>query len=94
MDQSVIVPRIHLNGSSAKTLIRNLENQYVAVRDLMKLLREGFPHGRDYYVEPGLYEKARAQQERRLRMLDSLKQELLAELGGIQGQIAARSLPF
>ncbi len=91
---TLVVPIVHMNGSSAKTLIANLEKAYVAVNDASKVLREIAPHARDYYVspDPDLYNKARVQHDHRLLGLHAIMDSLVAELEGIQAQNPKRIL--
>lgn len=73
------IPALHLNGTSKGELIRQLSDAAHAVTKAHAALRDGAPHGRDYYVQPlGTFEIAEAQHIERLRKLEAVHQELEA----------------
>jgi hypothetical protein len=82
----VVVPIVHLNGTSAKSLKDALDKTYDALTAVMDALREGGPNGRDYYLEPGKLDKAIAQQRRRMETVKALQDEIEAEMVGIDEQ--------
>jgi len=89
---TVVVPIVHLNGDSAKTLIQNLETVYDALSVAYKALREVAPHQRNFYPQPGLYEDYMKQHRARLQALHDLQESLIRELEGIQAQDPRRIL--
>lgn len=84
--QDIILPIIHLNGDSADTLIANLKKQYRSLSTAMITLKRGAPNARNYYPDPGRYEQALEQFNRRHQLLKDMQEELLVELQGIQCQ--------
>ena len=87
MTKKLIVPAVHLNGTSKNELTAALSNAGKAMRDAINALRETAPHGRDYYViraspsnvEPLTpYSVARRQYYERLLMLENAYAELVA----------------
>jgi cell division protein FtsB len=43
-------------------------------------MKRAAPNGRDYYVEPGLLQKAEEQHRRRLQVIHDLREELETEV--------------
>jgi len=75
----MILPTIHLNGTSAKELCEQYSTAAFAVRDAINAVQNSSPHGRDYYPQ-GNCNCARAQHEhsQRLDALESIYRELEA----------------
>ena len=70
-------PTIHSNGTSAKDLTSNFCNIYEQVDELMKALREGMPHGRDYYPQgPQVINEAQQEFRDKLKFLEKMKEEI------------------
>jgi len=82
----VVTPIIHMNGDRKDTLIRNLEDAYRAVRAAQLALRECAPNGRNYYPEPGRFERARAQYDARMAQLERVIESLDAEARKIEDE--------
>jgi hypothetical protein len=82
------LPLIHLNGTSKKSLLEDIEEAYSALNAALSKLAQTGPNGRDYYPLPGnAFEVARQEHMARLGKLFEVKKELeeLAEgidLGG------------
>jgi hypothetical protein len=74
----ITLPVIHLNGTSASMLAREYSEAGVAVLNAIETLSKVEFHSRDYYVAPGTWEKARAEQQERFRQLHQIKEELFA----------------
>ena len=79
--QNIVIPIVHLNGTSRKSLIAQREEFYSKLFSAARALCEMGPNGRDYYPEPGRMEKAIAQHERRLSILRDLLAEIETEIG-------------
>lgn len=75
----LVTPIVHLNGTSAEALTGQLAEVAAAVHTARRLLDEAAPNGRDYYPEPGRFEKAMAQHRWRQEQLDAVYRSLLAE---------------
>lgn len=84
--RDLIVPTVHLNGTSAETLTDNLCEVYSAIGDAIRKLKQAAPNGRDYYLEPGSLERATDQHMRRMKTLTDLQDELQAEIEAIEDQ--------
>ncbi len=83
----VVLPVIHLNGTSAERLCADLSDAYDALNDAYTALKQTAPNGRDYYVAVrGLMDQAEAQHHRRLRAIDDIMRELQEQIEGIQKQ--------
>lgn len=90
MATSVIVPIIHLNGTSKQMLLDDLENAYYALNKAYAAIKETGPNGRDYYPVPGLMEKAVEQHMQRLKAVDAVKDSIAEQMTAISNQ-GARS---
>jgi len=83
-DNTVILPIVHNNGDTKKTLLYNLEQAYRAVQAAKKALAECAPNGRNYYPVAGLFPKAYEQHCDRMAHLETVRVSLLQEAHGIQ----------
>ena len=72
--QTVVLPLIHLNGTSKEALLNGTCAIGHALRAVLEALREHAPNQRDYYPDP-----PRAQHARREETVKALYRELLAE---------------
>lgn len=79
MENKIITPIVHLNGTAKQVLIDNLIDIREALKTAIDLLAEHAPHGRDYYPEDGRYQKAKAQFMARLEKLTEVYQALGTE---------------
>jgi hypothetical protein len=63
----MIIPTIHLNGTSKEELLRQLSKASIACANAEETLAAAMPHGRDYYPKGGaaIYQ---AQDEHRARI--------------------------
>lgn len=87
------VPTIHLNGTSAGDLREAWERSYGALGQAKRILQETAPNKRDFYVQKDgdtNFEKARAQHFERLQKLESIRQELVALVEGVDAQLEER----
>jgi hypothetical protein len=50
-------PVVNLNGASRESLIEQHHNVVEAARELLKVMGECFPHGRDYQTAPAILHK-------------------------------------
>jgi hypothetical protein len=75
--KKLMVPTVHLNGTSKMSLLEGYETAYNAVKLAIDALVDTAPHGRDYYVEADdAYSKARDQYLDRLRKLEEVQRDL------------------
>lgn len=84
-DQGLVVPIVHPNGTGIEKLMSARDDTWDAIGKAYAALKRMAPNGRDYYLSPGLLEKAQEQHMRRLRILDDLKDEIAAEMREISG---------
>lgn len=85
------IPTIHLNGTSAQSLMDDLENAHEKIREAIQALSQCAPNGRDYYVqESGALVVAQEEHQARMSKLVSIKAELEALAEGIDAQRVRR----
>jgi hypothetical protein len=73
----LMIPSVHMNGTSRKDLLQQLEHASRAIGEAMEALREACPHDRDYYVQgPTAGPAAREQHRNRLRKLGAVQAEI------------------
>lgn len=84
MQKTLVVPCLHINGSSRGTLLEALQDAVNALQVAQEALGATAPHGRDYYpIDKGetygaSFTDARAQYYDRQARLMSVTDELLA----------------
>ena len=68
----MILPTIHLNGTSRETLSQEYQTAWRAARKAREALAETTCHARDYYVHPqdGAFSEAQLERVKNLQMLD------------------------
>lgn len=76
----LITPIVHLNGTSADSLLEQREQVYCKLGEVLDALKQMAPNGRDYYPEPGRLEKAEVQHRRRMLAVQELHDEIEAEM--------------
>jgi len=75
----LILPIIHPNGSSQEELVDLRKNASRALLGALEALSAMAPNGRDYYPQPGLYERAVAQHEARVAAVRSVYEAVSEE---------------
>lgn len=85
-EAGLIVPLIHMNGTSKRMLLQQLEDAYDALQLAYDALRQASPNGRDYYHTPGLYAKAVAQHTKRQQAIDDVMASIQSEYEEINFQ--------
>lgn len=93
---SLRIPTIHLNGTSAESLTEALEKAYSAIGEAKRALQETAPNGRDYYVQTqdrqgDAIQQASTEHYARLEKLESVRKELVEIVEGIQKQVDDRN---
>ena len=74
----MMIPTVHLNGTSLAELQTALRIAYGAVHAAIDAVSQCAPHGRDYYVQgPDAIGKATAEHRSRIDRLDDVANELL-----------------
>ena len=75
----MMIPTIHLNGTSATWLLEELADASTALGTAIDALRQVTVHGRDYYPQGDhAYPQARAEHDARLNALTAVQQDLQA----------------
>lgn len=69
-------PVLHINGTSKEDLSSKYYAAGTAVNAAINALAATAPHGRDYYPEPGAYERAQVEHESRMKRLHDIYEEL------------------
>ena len=83
----MIVPTVHLNGTSKDELLRQVRNADSWICRAMEALREAYPNGRDYYPQgPGALKQATEEHRARIDRLVDIRTELLALEAAIEEQ--------
>lgn len=86
------VPTIHLNGTSARELVDQIETAMGALQTAITALGETAPNGRDYYPQgPTAIGEAGREHQARIDRLQGVRQELEALYAGIDEQVTARA---
>lgn len=75
---SLMIPSVHLNGTSKRELLEQLEHAHLAVSKAMIELTKAAPNARDYYVKADTqaFNKAMDQHCARMKSLKSVLDEL------------------
>lgn len=75
--QELMVPTIHMNGTSKESLIEDICAATLALSKAHNAVCQTCPNGRDYYVQPKEnFKLARIQHVSRLERLESVRLEL------------------
>lgn len=77
--ENLVLPIVHLNGTSKSQLLDDREAVYYALGQAYDALKQMGPNGRDYYPIPGRMELAIEQHRRRLAAIDAIRNEIGAE---------------
>jgi hypothetical protein len=88
---TVIIPRVHLNGTSKGELLEQFKTADRALRAAEEALQRAAPNERDYYViEPNPFEGARAAHVARIKALTKVREEIMAIAIGVVDQKGGR----
>jgi hypothetical protein len=84
MTMNLMIPTVHMNGTSRKELADQLEHAVRAIDTAMEAMREACPHDRDYYLQgPTAGPAAREQHRNRLRRLEAVQAEIYTIYEGV-----------
>jgi len=73
----MMVPTVHLNGTSREALLEQVNTAYAAVWEALTALSAAWPNGRDYYPQgDAAYSEAVAEWDARAAKLRSVRDEL------------------
>lgn len=79
MGASLIKPTIHLNGSDPVRLKELYWEAQHAIGEALRKMYDASPNARDYYPQgDGAYQKARAEDEERIRAVKRAQEDLMA----------------
>jgi hypothetical protein len=76
----MIAPIIHINGSSADTLLDQIQKVTSALLGVLRAMQEAHPNGRDYDPKPGLYREAEREHLERVAKIQAIHKEYI-EMG-------------
>lgn len=80
----MVLPTIHLNGTSRERLLEPLNTAYDAINEAYTALKQCAPNGRDYYPQgQGAMDNAVKEHMARLQRLDDVSKELEAIINAI-----------
>lgn len=72
----MMVPTVHLNGTSREELLQQAMAATDKILEAMEVLSCAMPHGRDYYPQgPDALSRAQAEHKSRIERLDSVLSE-------------------
>jgi len=75
--KGLIVPAVHLNGTSREHLLEQYADAYHALANAIELVAQTAPNGRDYYVQGDtVIRDATSQHQTRMDRLRSVRGEL------------------
>jgi hypothetical protein len=77
-ENRLIVPTVHLNGTSKETLMDQITDAAQALRLAMEAIREAAPNARDYYVQgPNAFQEVQRQHCARINRLADVYTEYM-----------------
>ena len=85
MTVTITTPTIHNNGSHPQDLKDNLRRAHTFIRNAIEAMQAVTPHGRDYQTISHTLQ-ARADHDRRMADLTTIRDELMALWEGIYNQ--------
>ena len=88
----MIYPTVHLNGTSAESLIEGYMEAAHALHEAGRKMAAAYPNGRDYYVQgAGAVDQACNEHEARMNALRGIIKDLEAIAENVSDQQHARS---
>lgn len=82
----VVIPQVHLNGTSARELLAQLTDANSALEAAIDALIKTRPNGRDYY-HTGNLKEAEAACQARINLVISAQEEIMKIAEGIAAQV-------
>jgi hypothetical protein len=86
-NHEIAVPTVHMNGTSASELLRQLDEAVAAVRQAIDCTLNAEPNSRDYYVQPGGPRIVMHQHRVRVELLGKVLKELTEMRDHVQAVI-------
>ncbi len=88
----MIIPTIHLNGTSGEALLDQITTAGQAAQGLLRALSAASPNGRDYYLQgPNVLRQAEAEHRSRVGRVQSVFTELGELAEAIANEIDIRA---
>lgn len=79
----MMVPTVHINGTSERDLLDEAAKIHRAVNDAMTAMTEGWPNARDFYHQgPDAYGKVRAEWDAEMAKLKEVREWIVAYANG------------
>lgn len=88
----MIIPKIHMNGSSQAELVRQISETNRALEKALDTLRNMAPNARDYYIT-GNFKEAEAEHIARMEAVKAVQDEIMQIGEGIADQELPRRNP-
>jgi hypothetical protein len=82
----MLKPTVHMNGTSAGELARQLRTARRAMQVAFEALQEASPNARDYYPQGGVWGRAQEEWDARFKKVRSVIQELSAMEESVEEQ--------
>jgi hypothetical protein len=79
-EREVVLPTVHLNGTSGDVLLNQRIDYRRALREALKKLREASPHPRDFPDATDRFQRALDVHHSRVRVLEALIRDITIEL--------------
>lgn len=81
------IPVVHLNGTGKEELLKLYDDAFTKLESAYHALKKAAPNGRDYYtISAFAISGAQNDHRNRLRLIDSVKDELEEIMKGIDAQ--------
>lgn len=77
---NIVLPVVHLNGTSRLSLIEEQQEVLYSLQDVVAKLKNAAPNMRDYYPVPGRWQEALEQHKRRLTTITDLIAEVTTHI--------------
>jgi hypothetical protein len=84
---NLIVPTVNINGTDGKVLFDRYLDIMNKANELLDMMAEATPHGRDYQLKPETYKDARMQHTEMQLKISNVKNDITAIAVGIQEQL-------
>ena len=81
------IPVVHLNGTGKEELLKFYDDAFTKLESAYQALKQAAPNGRDYYpISAFAIAGAQNDHQNRLRLIDSVKDEIELIMKGIDDQ--------
>ena len=73
----MIYPQININGTHPDSLVDDYKEAYTALQNAIKALQKCMPHGRDYQINPAVYNDARQEHTDRIFAVSNVAADII-----------------